>query len=66
MLGTHLLIEGGDVIILDGQIAARTLWGKLSKVTILAEGSIVSLVKTVITKLHEIVTLNILGKDAVF
>ena len=60
---TDLLIEGGDVIILDGQVAARALGGKLTKVTILAEGSIVPLVKTVIAKLHENKMVTLINKD---
>ena len=60
---TDLLIEGGDVIILDGGVAARALGGKLTKVTILAEGCIVPLVKTVITELHE--NSDIIRQDAI-
>ena len=48
---THLLIQGGDVIILDGGVAARALGSELTEVTILAEGSIFPLMKAIITEL---------------
>jgi len=46
-----LLIQGGDVIVFDGQVASSTLGGKLTKVTIFAECPIVPLVKAVIPEL---------------
>ena len=48
---SYLLVEGGDIVVHDGSAAASALGSKLTKVAILAVGSVLSLMEAIVSQL---------------